>query len=96
MFKVRSRDVNTYLKRAVVGKQMQFFRRFANDIAGKGNNQVLRFRNRDKHVRLYPAHSGIVPAEQDLNADAALHTGVHLRLTVEAELFTGDAHVDLA
>ena len=68
---------------------------FRDDIAGEGNNQIMFLSQGDKHVRGDPPLARIVPAQQDLHADALLITRIHQRLAEQLKFAGGKAEIYL-
>lgn len=60
--------------------------RFADDVAGKRNNQVMFFGQRDKDIGRNPSLTRVVPAQEDLDADAFPGAGIQQRLAEELKL----------
>ena len=68
--------------------------RFADDVAGKRNNQVMFFGQRDKDIGRNPSLTRVVPAQEDLDADAFPGAGIHQRLAEELKLPGRNSHID--
>ncbi len=87
-------NINADVKTGAGGEIAYLAYRFGDDIPGEGNNQVMFFGQRDKHVRGDPPLARVIPAQQNFDPDARLSSGIHQRLTEKLKFPFRNTHID--
>ncbi|MNV76887.1 hypothetical protein D3C71_1702700 [compost metagenome] len=64
------------MKAFISGKIANLTDGFCDHIARQRNDQIMFLRQRNKNIRGDPPLTGVIPAQQDLHADAFLRAGI--------------------